>query len=544
MNLGHRRGIALGTVLSVPLTLAVACTTASTSETAPAAKVAVTAPARADLTDPRTLHGTITIATQGLLKVPGAPLTLPQQAFRQLLAAYQKVQPGVTVKVTDLPPSTDPSDWCSAKKATHQLPDISLLTNCDYGRPTAQEVREGTSAAVDFTRFASEVSPYGGKPWKQDWANDNVRTARCRDSGAVDVWTCIPYSSLVKPIFVNWGILHEFGVKKLPTTISGLWQLSKKINDSGKYQAWDPGDPDHYFMFRNDVASLVAGDVFTKIGGDPANLNTVPLANLPHQADLYCTRKLWLQNNPGMQEAIRQTQRFIEANGGAETFFDPNRVDGQDWLLGKAAFWWGASDKQDQISQAQRDGSFRVKDWSLTWLPDLRRSDLIDKSRSISYHGKFYVYYGNGQGDAFAAKPEYRDGGRNSNVDVMVRDFLQFFTSPYGQQWMLARKLLPLNPQTLKKAPAMWRDALTKFLTVDSQEYQSVGNPPGTFMQTLRAFDPAKTEQAYYAGKMSFAQFMRRADTAVTDNTVEQLKDNLAQWGLTQLPASCRNRSS
>jgi ABC-type glycerol-3-phosphate transport system substrate-binding protein len=487
----------------------------------------------------RDLTGKITIVTAGVLPVPGAPLTARQEAWRQILAQYQQLQPNVEVEIQDLPPGETAEVFCESRKAAGTMPDISMIGNCDYFRPTQEEIDAGTSIAVDFKPFEEEASPYTGAPWKDDWLNDTVRLSRCQEGGAFDSWTCMTEWVELKMIFVNWDILNEYGVTEFPKTMTELWDLSERINAEGKYAAWD-NSVFRWSNFNNNLASMLAMDVYEQGGGDPSNLKDVPYAFFPTLAENYCNQTIWASKQASMQEVILQGQRFIEANGGGPLFFDPTREAGQLWLTGRAAFWWTSSEDQPKINQAVTDGTFLVNNWGLEYFPDFTTGDLINKDITIEHDGKWYVEYG-GQGDNFAVTPNVRASGEDANVDLIVRDFLQFLSSPLGQRRMVDQGLLPTNPIAFQSAPQSWSAALDKYVPVTTEYYQGVTQPPGGWIMQghNRNYDPEQVIAAYMRGEYTLEEALVKADENVSKEVTKRLVDNLAQYGLTELPAAC-----
>jgi hypothetical protein len=491
----------------------------------------------------RQLSGELTIAVEGAVPVPGAPLTKRQAAWQKMLAIYSQLQPNVTVNLIDLPAGGTGEEFCDTRIASQTMPDISMIGNCDYFRPTPEELAAGTVIAMDWKPFEEEINPYTGFAWKDDWLDDGLRLGRCTEGGLVDMWTCQTTFLELKMIFVNWDILHEFGVTELPTTITGLWELSDMINQDGRYMAWDASF-NRWQNFNNNLASMLAMDTWAAIGANPDDLKFRPLSTIndsPDQAIMYCNQTLWITTQPGMAETVRQSQRFMEALGGGEAFFDPTRPEaGTQWLAGRAAFWWDSTEAQPTINQAIEDGTFLVNDWSLTYLPDFTADELIDPNVNISFDGKWIVEYG-GQGDVFGVTGNVRESGDDPNVDLLVRDFFQFLSSPLGSQRIVDEGLIPLNPIGFQNAPTPWVNAIEQYVPITAEYYDGTSQPPGGAMIGAhnRNGDPEQNLIALMSGDLEFDDAIARADLSVTREKVRRLNDNLAQWGLTELPPEC-----
>ena len=485
----------------------------------------------------RELQGKITVAAEGVLPVPGAPLTRRQQAWRNLLAQYKQLQPKVQVVIEDLPQGQTGEVFCKARKAANTMPDLSMIGNCDYFRPRPEEIKDGTCIATDFEPFANETNPYTGRPWKEDWLNEAIRLTRGQENGAFGTWTCQTWWLELKQIFVNWDILKEYGVTSFPKSITELWELSKRILRDGKYATWD----DRTYRWQNynsHIGNMLTMDVYKAIGGNPDKPDMALLSSLPRRAELYCNQTLWISKWPSMQETIRQALRYIEAAGGGKLYFDPTRQPGKLWLNGRAAFLWDSTEFQPNINQAIEDGTFKVKNWTVEYFPNLTKNDLINKDLPISFGGKFWVEMG-GQGDVFAPTPNVRGSGKDPNVDLIVRDFLQFLSSPMGQERVLDEGLLPVNPVAYKRASKVWQDAMDR-VTAEADPYKGVTQPLAAYiLWQVRRGDPQRNIEALARGEIGFDEAIKKADENCTISIVKQLQDQLKQWGLEKVPAPC-----
>ncbi len=492
----------------------------------------------------RQLSGELTIAVEGAVPVPGAPLTKRQAAWQKLLNIYSQLQPNVTVNIIDLPPGGTGEEFCETRIATNSMPDISMIGNCDYFRPTPAELAAGTVIATDFKPFEDEINPYTGFAWKDDWLNDDLRQARCQEGGLTDMWTCQTWWLELKMLFVNWDILHEFGVTEFPKTMTELFDLSRAINEDGRYTAWD-ASLFRWQNFNNNLASMLAMDVWQQMGADPNNLRDRPLSvqpvPVPERVEMYCNQTTWISTQPSLQEVIHQSQRFIDAAGGGAAFFDPAKPDaGTLWLTGRAAFWWDSTESQPKINQAIEDGTFLVQDWGLAYFPDFTADELINKDVDISFDGKWIVEYG-AQGDVFAPIGNVRASGSDPNVDLLVRDFFQFLSSPLGAQRVVDEGLVPLNPIAYQNAPQAWVDAIQNYVPITEEYYDGSTQPPGApiLQGHNRSLDPEQTVIGIMSGAIPFDEGIVTTDNNVTREAVRRLNDNLAQFGLTELPAVC-----
>jgi ABC-type glycerol-3-phosphate transport system substrate-binding protein len=492
----------------------------------------------------RELSGEITVAVEGAVPVPGAPPTKRQQAWQKILGIYNQLQPEVTVNLIDLPAGGTGEQFCETRIASQTMPDISMIGNCDYFRPTPAELAAGTVIATDFMPFQDEINPYTGFAWKSDWLNDGLRLNRCQEGGLTDMWTCQTWWLELKAIFVNWDILNEYGVTEFPATMQELWDLSERINADGKYAAWDASF-NRWQNFNNNLASMLAMDVWAQMGANPENLMERPLGvqppPVPDRVINYCNQTSWISAQPSLQEVIRQSQRFVDANGGGQLFFDPAKPEaGIQWMTGRAAFWWDSTESQVDINQAIEDGTFLVDNWGLAYFPDFTSDDLIDKNVEISFEGKWIVEYG-GQGDVFAPTPNVRESGEDANVDLMVRDFFQFLSSPLGTQRVVDEGLIPLNPIAYQNAPRPWVEAIETMVPVTEEFYDGSTQPPGGAIigGHNRSLDPEMTLVGILSGDIPFDEGLVTADNNVTREAVRRLNDNLAQFGLNALPAEC-----
>lgn len=485
----------------------------------------------------RDLEGTITVAVEGAVPVPGAPLTRKQQAWQKILRIYKQLQPNVEVVLEDLPEGQTGEVYCDARKNAGSMPDISMIGNCDYFRPSPEEITAGTNIATDFMPFSDETNPYTGRPWKNDWINDTIRLTRCQEGGAIDMWTCMTEWLELKVIFVNWDILNEYGYTEFPKTHTELFDLCDQINSDGKYACFD-NKTFRLNNYQTYMAWLVGMDVYREMGGDPANLDVSLVHTLPQRAGYLCDKTWWISEQPALQEAVLQTKRWVDANGGGALFFDPTREPGRLWLTGRAAFTVDSSEFMPDINQAIADGTFLVNNWTVEWYPDFTEEEFINEGLEIGFDGKIWVEYG-GQGDNFAPTPNVRASGEDPNVDLIVRDFFQFLSSPLGQQRIVDQGLVPVNPVALQSAPEVWINAMEEMVPVAADLYQGVTQPVLGLNQQLRQ-DPELWLEAYFRGDAEFEEAIINADEGTTRELVRRLQDDLAQYGLTEVPEVCQ----
>mgnify|MGYP005838491871 FL=1 len=486
----------------------------------------------------RDLKGKITVAVEGAVPVPGAPLTKKQEAWQKILRIYKQLQPNVEVILEDLPAGQTGEVYCEARKNAKSMPDISMIGNCDYFRPSPEEIAAGTAIATDFMPYSDEINPYTSRPWKDDWINDAIRLTRCQEGGAIDKWTCMTEWLELKVIFVNWDILNEYGYTEFPKTHTELFKMCDKINADGKYACFDNRTyrATNYLSYWN---WLVAMDVYKEMGGDPAKLDVSLSATLLDHAKYFCNKTYWITEHPSVQEALQQTRRWIDANGGGALFYDPTREPGRLWLTGRAAMIVDSTEFVPSIEQAQADGTLLVKNWGITWYPDVTKDELINKDLEISFGGKVWVEYG-GQGDIFAPTPNVRASGEDPNVDLIVRDFFQFLSSPLGAQRISDQGLVPVNPVALQSTSQMWIDAINTMVPVAAEVYQGVTQPVVQAGQLQLTRDPELWIQAWFRDEIPFEEAIRKADESITREYVRRLKDNLARYGLTEVPDACK----
>lgn len=494
----------------------------------------------------RQLSGKVNLAANAIAAVPGMPETDNQRFWRQALTLYKVYQPNVEVVLEDVPADGGASEaWCNNKVTAKQMPDLAFVAECNYFRPTIEQVRLGLNIATDFKPFEEEISPYSGKPWKEDWANDFFRTGRCTEGGAYDMWTCQTNALSGEGIWVNWDILKEFGYDHtFPKNFTELEALSKKINESGKYVAWDgPAYPLDWAV--RDWTSLLTMDTYTGLlGGQidtPANIqaSNVKIYSDPLlQLTAMCDKSLWSSNNKGIQEALRQVKRWTEMwPGGSAYFGDPTRpVNGEKWYAGQAAFMYHGNWAYGSIRQAMKDGVFTIKDWGVHPWPQLTEEDLFDKSVEIAFGGTGFLF-GGGGGDIFAPTPNVRISGEDANVDLIVRDFFQFMSSAQVAT-IFAQETgnIPLNPAVFTNIDPR----LEAWLTMRDPMYDGVTQPLATFMNIYYNGDPEIALKTWLMGGSTddLETVLLKADENSTRELVRKAIDYLPKENLT-LPAVC-----
>lgn len=487
----------------------------------------------------RALNGKLTVAIQGAVPVEGAPLTRTQKAWQKALNKYRELQPSVELNVIDVPAQQNGEQFCATLVAGNQMPDVSLINECNYFRPTAQEIADGTSITTDFKPFEDEINPYTGKPWRDDWISDALRTGRCTEAGAVNTWTCQTVYIEASGIYVNLDILKEYGYDALPGSFNEIWALSDTINKDGKYAAWDNYTGSHD-QFARSVFTSLAMDRFVEAGGDLNNLagwTQDPNFSFAARTEDYCKGIYWSSTHPSIQESLRQVDRFVEASpGGSASYFDPAREQhGQLWLSGQAAFRYAGNNELSSILQAQDDGVFNVKNWTIGAFSKITKDDLIDKDVEIAFDGDFWNNFG-GNGDVFAPTANVRASGEDANVDLMARDFLQFLSSPAGQQRILDMGLgIPINPEVFKQAND---PRLEAWLAVKPKRFEGVTQPPGGAFSNDLMREPEKNLAAWMTGIIDFESATKLADESATRTLTKRLEDELIKQGKA-LPAAC-----
>jgi hypothetical protein len=485
----------------------------------------------------RDLEGTLVVAVEGAVPVPGAPLTKKQEAWQKLLRVYKQLQPNVEVIVEDLPEGSTGEVYCDARIGSNTMPDISMIGNCDYFRPSPEEIEAGTAIATDFMPYSEETNPYTGRPWKNDWINDAIRLTRCQEGGAIDTWTCMTEWLELKVIFVNWDILNEYGYTEMPGSLTELYELCDEINADGTYACFD-NSTNRMRNFNTYMTYLVAMDVYEEMGGSLDNLDVSLSHTLLQRANYLCDKTWWITEQPSLQEVFVQTKRWVDANGGGELFFDPTREPGRLWLTNRAAFMVDSTEFMPAIEQARADGTFLVDNWSVAWYPEFTEDELVNKDLDVYFDGTFWVEYG-GQGDNFAPTPNVRASGEDPNVDLLVRDFFQFLSSPLGAQRIVDQGLVPVSPVALQAAPEFWIDALDEMVPIATGVYQGVTQPIVNMNRHLRD-DPELWLEAYFRGDAEFEEAALKADENTTMENVRRLQDDLAQFGLEELPDVCK----
>lgn len=517
--------------------LLLACQPQVVQPSAPAEPVAVELPNGVSQDQLRQLNGRITVAVEGVLPVPGMPLTKRQEAWQTLLAQYQQLQPNVEVVIEGLPEGQSGEVWCEARRTAQNMPDITMVGECNYFAPTEAEIETGAVIATDFKPYEDEINPYTGRPWREDWMNDFVRLGRCQAFGALDMWTCQTVEYGQAAIFVNEDILQEFGYApgEFPATHTELWELSRKINEDGRYTAWDePSTNDNEYL--KSIASNLVVPELEAAGWECCDMRTVSLvfADLIY-AEQFCNQNWWSSKSPRLKEALQQTKLHIDAAGGL-TYFDPARdLSGTEWLAGHAALRFHSTGFFRQIAQAEQDGTLLVENYRLESWPLFTRDDLINKDLEIYFNGIRYMR-GGGTGDVFAPIPNVRASGQDENVDVMVRDFLQFLSSPIGQERILAEGGIPVNPAVVEQLPQEKREVFDLL----APEYQGAAQPPGNF--TWKPHYNADNEFnwiAYLRGELDLETATLRSDENTTRELTKRIVDEIDRFGAENFPAAC-----
>lgn len=486
----------------------------------------------------RKLTGTIRLALAGAVQVEGAPETLNQKAWRETLAKYKELQPGVEIEIEDLPPGQTVDDWCPAKLAANQLPDFIYIEDCNHWSPTPEQIASGEALPTDWAPFENEISPYTGKPWKEDWVNDYYRAGRCRQNGALTTWTCQLDTITSWAVWVNTDILQEYGYTELPTSYREVWELSDKINTDGKYQAWDSAAATQLNTFFHIMLTSLAMDRVEAAGFDYKDPLLLGKQNNLVWATNLCNGNFTASNNPSIKEAILQAQRFGDKQmpGGAAAYYDPARdPNGQQWLAGKAALRLGDAGFYSRVLQAEQDGALSVKNWQLARLPKLTTEDLFNKELPIYWDGEPFMK-GTGSGDWWAPLPKVRHSGEDPNIDLIVRDFIQFLSSPTGQERVLTTGRVPANPALHDRIP----EGLAVVPQLHPEIFFGWAQPPSLPVWAGFYVDPQQSLQAWLSGNLGDESALQTVDETIRAEQVKEVAANLEQYELTELPEACK----
>lgn len=491
-----------------------------------------------DQGETRDLAGTLTIAANGALPVPGAPETITQQAWANTIARYQELHPNVEIVLEDLPAGLNGEEWCAANKAAQSMPDLSFVEECNEFQPTAEQIELGTSIAVDNQPFATEINPYTGDEWQNDWLNDFWRTARCQELGALGTWTCFSPFMDGGGLYTNMAILRELGYETIPNSYTELFELMDRANEAG-YIAYDT-NAGRINILPAIFSMNLAMNEFEAAGGDindMAGTGSLTQAE-PARTTAFCEGILTISDSPAFLEAFRLTREFVEHTmpGGAAAFFDPSRdQSGQMWLSGQALFREQNTGFYRNIRQAVTDEVFAVDDWQILPLPQLRPEDLENPDLEIFFEG--YPYFvTTPQGDIFTPIPASRASGENEMIDLMARDFLQFLSSPEGQElFVQPLGFIPANTKVEPLDPRM-----LGFLETRNEIFDGLGWFPLASTFEFFGADPESNMQAYLSGNLELEEAAARADANVVRTLTQNLEDNLEVYGLTELPEACQ----
>lgn len=487
----------------------------------------------------RELSGKLTVGLEGALPVPGAPMTKVQSSWAKALAVYREFQPNVELEVLDLPPGMVGEEWCPAHYAASTMPDIVMVNNCEGGRPRTHEIPDELYPSYNLLPYSDEINPYSGRPWKEDWLDEHSRLFR--SNMFMDdyyVWTTFTDQYSGAAIYVNWDILNEYGYEAMPETLTELWELSHKINDDGKYIAWD-SDWDMQRAYSQAIGTNLNMDLWQQQGGDITSAETINATHAdtyawPHKVQAFCNGEIGISSNPSMIEMVQQIKDFVDASQGGAIFYDPARdLTGTDWLTGQAAFryagtWWYSS-----VLEAKDAGVFGVQNWTLEWWPPLTEEGLHNKDVEIYFEGERW-HAGSPFGDNFMLKAAFRGSGEDPNVDLIARDFIQFLSSPLGQQRVLDRGGIPTNP-----IAAMMADpALAAVYDLRPAVFEGIRRVP---MGNNDRFyeEPGQYLFAYNRGEISLEEAMALTDKSTTIGAVQDLMDNLERYGMDEMYEEC-----
>jgi len=385
-----------------------------------------------------TYQGKIGIVMGGQPPAPGQEKSEAQLIWEGLTKKWEARHPGVTVETVYIPAADGGiSAWVSSRQATSQMPEIVNL----WDIPTTTQEAKGEAPYVSLTEAMNSSSPYTGKPWKEDFAEDMYGLMKLTLENVYGVFLSMEGWTW----FYNKEIFDEVGITP-PNNVTEFFSNMDKLQAAGYTPlAWADTFAGGVNTVRTWGPALTAKMLKEAYGGDLRIV--LDAAELELWADGSLTYK-----DPGMRKAWELHKKMAEYAPKGWMGMDPMSVR-ELFTTGKAAIHYDAASYLREMDTLEESGLLDFE-YGVFPFPDFDlKADAAILEGIVPELPTGDIF----SGTAYWLVPAERLRERSSpEVTKLAIDFLQFMTAP-EQQAVYAEKLylLPINLAVEVKDPRL-----------------------------------------------------------------------------------------
>jgi ABC-type glycerol-3-phosphate transport system substrate-binding protein len=331
---------------------------------------------------------------------------------KALIAAYQHMHPGVTIKILPSPPG-DPTVWEQSVLAAHAAPDILVP-------PYTQSVFSDLPKNywLDLTPYMQTPDPYvsGNKHWI-DVFN---QTANLQNSFEGSKYYVVSWSAQDVAFFYNKAIFQKAGITHTPTTWAELMADAALIKKAGYYAIQHFLGEQYPIGVNGSILSQfenqVMGKTFQRLDTDHNGI--VDIKELVYGIK----HGIYSPMNADYQEAWKLLQQYSQtwqpnASGNKGDITGAAAVADQLWFSGKVAMVYNGNGFLYQIASVKP--KFQ---WGVFEFPQITSASSAFAGNSHKNVG----LWGAWNADAFSVPITTKDNGHLA----LALDFLQYITAP------------------------------------------------------------------------------------------------------------------
>ncbi|MDQ7876539.1 extracellular solute-binding protein [Microbacterium sp. QXD-8] len=345
------------------------------------------------------------------------------QEWEDLVAAFEKAEPGIEVKTTVLPLASF-ADTLTTQLTAGTAPELVF----NQPEPAPDQV-------LGLDDYLAEANPYDtdAATWQEGFNADAYGDAQ-RDAQGRLYW--VPFNLVIAGLFYNQEALDEAGVTTPIASIGDLIDACGALKDAG----YTPLAMDNGTLGTGWTSEALLSNLLNKYGdewnvfdaaGDPGTATTVTNKSL---VKAILTGELDATTTPEVREAVTLLKDVFD-NCATENWSgvasSGQFVGGQEFLAGKAAMAWGTNFAISNLADVDWE-------WSSMPFPSVTKDDTSLSDGSAARFG------------AVAGGTSYMIPAttKGEKLDAAIK-FLQFASSPQtGGDWVAATGAIPATTDT------------------------------------------------------------------------------------------------